>query len=231
MLCKLCLRTILTCSILFATAALVCSEPIYSGSEAVPSDAVLLFNGKDLSGWVNSGSNTPAQWAVKDGYMEIVPGKGTICTEKTFGSCQLHIEFCVPLLPNAHGQERGNSGVYIQGAYEIQVLDSYGLKSESGDCGGIYGIAVPMVNACRPPQQWQSYDILFYAAQVDEKGNQITPARVSVMQNGVWIHNNVRLPDATSGGMGRPQNGKGPLMLQDHGCAVQYRNIWVRPLD
>jgi hypothetical protein len=201
---------------------------LFKGDEAIPADAIVLFDGKDLSQWESCGGG-PASWKVENGYM--IAGGGDICSKQLFKDCQLHVEFWVPLMPDAKGQGRGNSGVFLQGwNYEVQVLDSYGLKPGAGDCGAIYGIAPPMVNACRPPEHWQTYDIFFHAAKFDEKGNKIANARMSVMQNGVWIHENVEIPRPTpSASMADPKE-PGPIRLQDHGCPVRFRNIWVRPL-
>lgn len=204
-------------------------KPLFKGAEAIPSDAVVLFNGRDLSGWTGPGGRKP-EWKVVDGYMEVVPGAGNIRTRSEFGDFQLHIEFMVPYMPENEGQHRGNSGVYLQGSYEVQVLDSYGLASQTDDCGGIYDVSGPMVNACRPPGEWQTYDILFYAPRFDDDGKLTVAGRITVLQNGVWIQNNTRITDSTSGGIDRPLNGPGPLMLQDHACPVRYRNIWLRPL-
>ena len=218
---------------LLVIVLLVCTgisnaEPLFKGSESRPSDAVILFDGKDLSEWALVGSDKPAEWKVRDGYMEVT--NGNIRTKRQLTDCQLHVEFWLPLMPEAGGQGRANSGVFLQGSYEIQILDSYGLKSQLGDCGAIYGVAVPLVNACRPPEQWQCYDAVFHAPKFDDKGNQLSKARMTVFQNGVLIHENVEISDSTVAAMGRDVKTPGPLMLQDHGCPVRYRNIWIRPI-
>ncbi len=214
--------------VLAALSATSGDKPLFSGGERQPSDAIVLFDGRDLSQWVRAGSGEPANWKVEKGYMEV--SSGNIQTKQTFGDCQLHVEFWLPLMPDAKGQGRANSGVYLQGRYEVQVLDSYGLESKDNDCGGIYGIAAPMVNACRPPEQWQSYDIIFRAPKFDDKGEMTSRARMTVLHNGVLIHENVEIPGPTTAGtLGDPKS-LGPVMLQDHGNAVRYRNIWIRPL-
>ncbi|MGQ9454592.1 MAG: 3-keto-disaccharide hydrolase [Armatimonadota bacterium] len=205
------------------------AEELFRGDESIPNDAIVLFNGKDLSWWVSCDGKSPANWKVENGYM--IAGGGDICSKQLFKDCQLHVEFWVPLMKEARGQGRGNSGVFLQGwNYEVQILDSYGLTPGAGDCGAIYSIAPPMVNACRPPEHWQTFDIFFHAARFDEKGNKIENARMSVIQNGVWIHENVEIPRPTpSASMSDPKEA-GPIRLQDHGCPVRFRNIWVRPL-
>jgi hypothetical protein len=157
---------------------------------------------------------------------------GSIMTRRKFdGHLKLHVEFRVPYKPEAHGQERGNSGVYLQGRYEVQILDSYGLQSKDNDCGGIYEVAAPRVNACKAPTVWQSYDIDFHAP-VFRDGKKVEPARISVVQNGVEIHKDVEIPvDNTRAGLGGDPSQPGPIMLQDHGNPVQYRNIWLLPLN
>jgi len=204
-------------------------ERLFSGNEARPSDAIVLFDGKDLSAWVYIENGRPADWKVEHGYMEV--RGGSIRTKQEFTDCQLHVEFWLPLMADAKGQKRANSGVYLQGKYEIQVLDSYGLRSGDVDCGAIYEVAPPMVNACRPPKQWQSYDAIFHAPRFDDKGNQISKARMTVFHNGVLIHENVEVPGPTVAAMPGPVTDRGPLMLQDHGCPVRYRNVWIRPLS
>jgi hypothetical protein len=191
-----------------------------------PEGAVVLFGGENLDGWVKTDGKTSADWPVKDGIMTV--GKGSIMTEKTFGDFQLHVEFNVPYMPKAKGQARGNSGVYLDGTYELQVLDSYGLPPKSNECGAIYTQATPSVNACKPPLQWQTYDVTFRKAKVED-GKAVQKAHVTVLQNGV------KIIDAdvgvTPGGTGTKEGEDGPLMLQDHGNPVQYRNIWIKPLD
>jgi len=196
----------------------------------------VLFDGKDLSQWVQlkpwsplSESTKPAAWKVANGYMEVVAGTGNILTKQHFGDAQIHVEFWLPLMADQKGQYRANSGVYIQGCYEIQVLDSYGLKTADTGCGGIYDTAIPLVNACRPPKQWQTYDIFFRAPRFDDKGKKTANARVTVLQNGVMIHDDVELIDGTAGAA-CGESSTGPLMLQDHANPVRYRNIWIRPL-
>jgi len=203
-------------------------QAIFKADETIPSDAIVLFDGKDLSAWTKCDSGGPAPWKVENGYMRV--GGGYICTRESFGDCQLHIEFWLPLMANRTGQARANSGVYLQGLYEVQVLDSYGLKSQSDDCGAIYGVAAPLVNACRPPEHWQSYDIIFRAPKFDREGKQVSPARMTVLQNGVLIQENVEIPQSTTSATTRDPKQPGPLMLQDHGCPVRYRNIWIRRL-
>jgi hypothetical protein len=186
-----------------------------------PANAVVLLayeSGKppDMNDWTNK------QWkALDDGSMQITPGKGANRTKRQFGDIrQLHIEFKLPLEPRARGQGRANSGVYLADTYEVQVLDSFGLVHTSGDCGGIYNLARARVNACLPPEVWQTYDITFRAPRLDEKGQVKELPRITVIHNGVKIHDELEIPT------GR-HRAKGPLQLQDHSHPIQYRNIWV----
>lgn len=192
-----------------------------------PEGAVVLFNGEDLEGWVKANGKGPAEWDVEDGILTVAPRKGSIRTEKTFGDFQLHLEFNIPYMPKARGQARGNSGVYLDGAYELQVLDSYGLKPQDNDCGAIYKQVVPAVNACKPPLQWQTYDITFHKAKV-EGDKVVKKARVTVLQNGIKIIDDAEI-SVTPGGVGTKEGEDGPIMLQDHGNEVQYRNLWLKP--
>jgi hypothetical protein len=202
-----------------------------------PEGAIVLFDGKSLEksldGWTKTDGKTLAGWKlVEGGAMEVVLGTGSIISKHQLdGNFKLHVEFRVPYLPKATGQRRGNSGVYVQGRYEVQVLDSYGLDSKHDDCGAIYEVARPRVNACKAPTVWQSYDIEFHAP-VFKDGKKVEPARMTVYHNGIKIHDNVKIDrDNTRGGLGGDPAKPGPLMLQDHGDSpVQYRNIWVLPL-
>jgi Domain of Unknown Function (DUF1080) len=193
-----------------------------------PEGAIVLFDGKSLDGWVKRGNaKDKATWKLLDGGVMQTQG-GDIMTEKTFdGHFKLHVEFRVPYMPNAKGQGRGNSGVYLQGRYEVQVLDSYGLESKNNDCGAIYGVAAPLVNACKAPTIWQSYDIDYTAPQCED-GKKKEPAQVTVYQNGVKIHEDVKIPvNNTTAGMSTDPCTPGPILLQDHGNPVQFRNIWL----
>ncbi len=192
-----------------------------------PEGAVVLFGGDNLAGWVKLDGKTAATWPVADGIFTV--GSGNIMTEKRFGDFQLHLEFNVPYMPKERGQARGNSGVYLAGNYEVQVLDSYGLKIRNDDCGAIYKQVVPAVNACKPPLQWQTYDITFHKAVVDQ-GKVVKKARVTVIQNGLQTIDNAEV-SVTPYGLDLPEGQAGPILLQDHGSAVQYRNIWIKPLD
>ena len=167
------------------------------------------------------------QWRLTGGAMEVQPGSGSLMTRDQFGSFDLHLEFRSPFMPAAKGQARGNSGVYLHGRYEIQVLDSYGLEGKENECGGIYKAARPLLNMCAPPGQWQTYDIAFTAPQFDATGNKTANARLTVQHNGVTIHQDLELPEATPGGVDQTEAPTGPLLLQDHSDLVQYRNIWL----
>jgi hypothetical protein len=195
---------------------------------APPSGAVVLFDGKSLDGWTKRDGKSPAHWKLMDNGAVQVAGGGDIISKQKFGGTfKLHVEFRVPYEPQGKGQGRGNSGVYVQGRYEIQVLDSYGLKSGANDCGAIYGVATPLVNACKAPTVWQSYDIEFQSP-VCEGGKKKAPALMTVHHNGVKIHENVKITsDNTTSGAGGDVCQPGPVLLQDHGNPVQYRNIWV----
>lgn len=182
-----------------------------------PPGAVVLFDGKDTKHWKN-GRMTD------DGLL--MQGTTSI---PTFASHKLHIEFRLPYQPEDRGQARGNSGVYLQGRYEVQMLDSFGLKGEHNECGGLYSVKSPDVNMCFPPLTWQTYDIEFHAAKYDENGKLVANPRITVYHNGVKIHDNVELPGdrSTTAAPVGPGPGRGPVYLQDHGNPVRYRNIWV----
>ena len=213
--------------ILIVLSSSLGAQPLFTGNEAVPKDATVLFDGKGLSEWTLL-DGKPADWRLEGDYMEV--RGGNIRTKREFTDCQLHVEFRLPSMPNASGQAKANSGVYLQGRYEVQVLDSYGLKSQNNDCGGIYEVAAPLVNACRPPEQWQTYDIIFHAPRF-EGDKLISKARMTVLQNGVLIQDNVEIPGGTRASSGGDPSKPGPIMLQDHGNAIRYRSVWTRDLQ
>jgi hypothetical protein len=192
--------------------------------------AVVLFDGKDLSNWTKLDGEAPA-WEIADGAMTVTAGGGDIVTRERFTDFLLHLEFMTPDMPDATGQAKGNSGVFLQGRYEIQVLDSYGIDVPGkGDCGAIYNQFASLVNACKPPLEWQTYDVIFRAARVGESGEIEENARVTVLQNGIVIQNNVEMLGATGGATDEDAAEPGPLRLQDHGNPVKYRNIWIVPV-
>lgn len=194
-----------------------------------PEEAVVLFDGTGLEAWMHR-DGKPAGWKLgEDGSMEVT--RGNILTRRSFGDVRIHLEFRTPLMAEARGQARGNSGVYVQGRYEVQVLDSFGLEPMDNGCGGVYRIAPPRVNASLPPLQWQTYEITFRAPRFDSSGGKTANARITVRHNGQVIHLNRELPRLTPGGVSNEESERGPLLLQDHRDPVQYRNIWVVPLD
>jgi len=199
-----------------------------------PSDAVVLFDGKDLYKWQNAKTGDPAPWKVGNGYFEVAKGTGNIRTRDGFGDSQLHVEFAEPDPPVGMDQDRGNSGVFLHGLYEVQVLDSYVNKTYAdGQAAGIYGQYPPLVNASRPPGQWQAYDIIFHGPRFAKNGNLIRPARMTVLHNGVLVQDNVELTGPTGHHVRPPYQAgpeKLPLELQDHNHPVHYRNIWIREL-
>ena len=193
----------------------------------VPSDAIVLFDGTDLSEWTDT-KGMPSNWKVSGGAM--IVNKGAIMTKREFGDIQLHLEFATPENPTGTGQDRGNSGVYLNGVYEVQVLDSYQNKTYiNGQCGAVYENFPPLVNASRPPGKWQVYDIIFRAPKFNEYGNIIQKANITVLHNGVLIQDHV-YAGVTLGGLVEEDRAKGPLFLQDHAHPVKFRNIWVREL-
>lgn len=201
---------------------------------SVPSDAVVLFGGKDLSNWTNA-KGEPAGWTVRDGYMEVKKDTGAIKTKAAFGDCQLHVEWASPASGEGAGQDRGNSGVYLMDLYEVQVLDSYNNKTYAdGSAAAIYGQYPPLVNASRKPGEWQTYDIVFHAPKFDARGALVSPARLTVIHNGVLVHDNDELTGPTAHKARPPYKAhaaKLPISLQDHGHPVRYRNIWIRELQ
>lgn len=199
----------------------------------VPSDAVALFDGKNLSHWV-TGKGEPAKWKVQNGFMEVVKGTGSIRTKEGFGDCQLHVEWASPAEVVGSGQGRGNSGVFLMDTYEVQVLDSYDNATYAdGQAAAIYGQYPPLVNACRKPGEWQAYDIVFRAPRFDTDGKLVSPARMTVFHNGILVHDDAALTGPTAHKDRPPyaaHAGKLPISLQDHGHSVRFRNIWIRPL-
>ncbi|MEK7728200.1 MAG: family 16 glycoside hydrolase [candidate division KSB1 bacterium] len=207
--------------------------PGQSAMTTPPSDAVVLFEGKDLSQWSDA-NGQPTKWKVENGYMEAVKGSGNIRTKQGFGDAQLHIEWASPASAEGKGQDRGNSGVYFMGKYEVQVLDSYQNETYAdGQAASIYGQYPPLVNASRGPGEWQSYDILFRRPRFASDGKLLQPARMTVLHNGVLVQDNVELW-GPSEWMEYLQyaahEDKLPIKLQDHGHPVRYRNIWLREL-
>ena len=200
---------------------------------APPSDAIVLFDGTDMDLWEKP-DGEPVGWKLADGTMTVVKETGSIQTKQSFGDMQLHLEWRAPAVVEGEGQERGNSGVYIQGRYEVQVLDCYeNTTYPNGQTGSIYKQHVPLANACRPPGEWQTYDIIFLAPRFKEDSSLFTPATVTVLHNGVLLLNHAVIK-GTSEYIGLPAYKahplKQPLLLQDHGNPVSYRNIWVREL-
>jgi hypothetical protein len=212
-------------------------EPGTSSSQETPgrppADAAVLFDGKDLARWRQQ-DGSPARWRLGPGYFEVVPGSGYLYTRDAFGDCQLHVEFAEPDPPRGEDQNRGNSGVFLQGLYEVQVLDSYRSPTyPDGQAAAVYGQFPPLVNASRAPGLWQSYDIVFHGPRFDAAGRRTRPARMTVLHNGVLVQDDVELTGPT-GHHQRPPYAAGPerlpLALQDHGDPVRYRNIWIREL-
>jgi hypothetical protein len=198
-----------------------------------PSDAIVLFNGKDLSNW-ESIKGGPAQWKVGDGYFEVAAKTGDIRTKQAFGDCQLHVEWASPDPPHGDDQDRGNSGVFLHGLYEIQVLDSYeNVTYADGQAAAVYGQYPPQVNCMRPPGQWETYDIIFHGPRFDASGNLERPAAITILQNGVLVQDHVA-PTGPTGHHVRPPYKvtpeKLPLELQDHNHPVRYRNLWIREI-
>lgn len=198
-----------------------------------PSDAVVLFGGRDLSLWEDT-KGQPVRWKVENGTMEVVKKTGNIRTKRKFGDCQLHVEWSAPEVIEGDGQDRGNSGVFLMGLYEVQVLDCYENQTyPDGMTAAVYGQYPPLVNACRPPGEWQTYDIIFHRPHFDAEADLIKPATVTVFFNGILVQDNVILTGPTEHKKRPPYKAhadKLPLMLQDHGNPVRYRNIWIREL-
>lgn len=206
----------------------------FSHLAPAPSDAVVLFDGKDLSKW-QEGDGSPARWKIENGYMEVAPRTGSIRTKDKFADFQLHLEFATPSEVKGNGQGRGNSGVLMNGIYEVQVLDCYGNKTyPDGQCGALYGQTPPLVNASKPPGEWQSYDIIFESPRWDANGKISKKANVTVIHNGIVLHHKREYlgstPHAKNGDYNTPHAPEMYIELQDHGNPMRFRNIWVRSL-
>ncbi|HEY3413039.1 MAG TPA: DUF1080 domain-containing protein [Armatimonadota bacterium] len=189
-----------------------------------PEGAVVLYDGKNTDAWSRA-------WKIEKDKSMLSGGGGDNASKEKFLDGWYHVEWKEPLMADKTGQERGNSGVYLQGRYEVQVLDSYGITDPGrGDCGAIYDTAAPLVNACKPPLEWQAYDIFFKAPRYDADGKKIENARLTVFQNGILVQNNTEAPHPTRSATDPEGQEAGPLVLQDHGTPVTYRNVWVKPL-
>lgn len=201
--------------------------------QEAPSDAIVLFNGKDLSNW-ESMKGDAAPWNIENGALVVKPGSGGIRTKKGFGDCQLHVEFRTPAEVSGEGQGRGNSGIFIMDRYELQVLDNYNNKTYvNGQAGSIYKQLPPLANACKGPGEWQTYDIIFTAPRFYADGRLQSQARITVIHNGVLVQNNMSIWGTTEY-IGSPvykkHGDREPISLQDHGNKTAFRNIWIREL-
>jgi Domain of Unknown Function (DUF1080) len=198
-----------------------------------PSDAIVLFDGKDFSNWASVKDGNAPKWEIKDGAMVVVGGTGDIVTKQTFGNFQLHIEWRTPEKVEGNSQGRGNSGIFLQERYEVQVLDSYQNRTYSnGQAGSLYKQTMPLVNACRKPGEWQTYDIIYTAPKFSPNGGVESFAKVTVIHNGVVVQNATTIQGTTEY-IGAPKNiahGKGGIKLQDHGNPTSFRNIWIREM-
>jgi len=216
------------------TPPVVDPGPAPSKPAPVPEDAVVLFDGTDLSAWEQPDGSS-AGWSVQDGAMVVEPESGSIQTKEGFGSVQLHVEWMTPADVEGEGQDRGNSGVFLMNTYEVQVLDSYQNETYAdGQAAAIYGQYPPLTNAMRPPGEWQTYDIVFHRPHFDEDGTLVRPARMTVYHNGVLVQDHVTLTGPTAYQDRPPYDAHAtalPIGLQDHGAPVRFRNIWLRELD
>ena len=205
-------------------------------STGAPSDAVVLFDGTSLDAWRTADTTLlkPARWSIGNGALEVAPGTGGIMTRRRFGDVQLHVEWMTPTPAVGEGQERGNSGIFLMSRYEVQVLDSWHNPTYAdGQAGSIYGQFPPRVNAVRPPGEWQNYDIIFHRPHFDTDGKLTVPARLTVFLNGVLIQEDQMLLGPTSNAVRTPYRVHAdqlPILLQDHGVKVRFRNIWLREL-
>ncbi len=189
-------------------------------------DKIVLFDGTSTDAWVDRNGNKITWEIDKEGFLTVV--SGDIISKETYGDAMIHVEFRCPYMPGETGQGRGNSGVYVHGCYEIQVLDSYGIENPSlGDCGAVYNLIKPNMNASAPAGEWQTYDILIRAPKYDDNGIITEKAILSIIHNGLPIHNSAKLENNTPGGVYNSIVANGPLLLQDHGNPVSYRNIWL----
>lgn len=196
-----------------------------------PRKAIRLIDGKSTNAWTQRGSNAPCGWKMlPDGALLVTAGLSDIITKEKFRDFQIHVEFKIPLMPKEQGQGRGNSGVYLHGLYEIQVLDAYNNETyKAGGCGSIYEQKDPDVNACKPPEHWQAYDITFRAPRFSTDGKMTEKPRVTVIWNGVKVHDNIEIEHPTRASLEGPMTAEGPIMLQNHGTPVQFRNVWIVP--
>jgi hypothetical protein len=219
-----------TCGWLLAAESKPPTEPKIIDPGPPPADARVLFDGKDLNQWKNEKGGA-AQWKLENGTM-VVNGTGSIISKEEFGDVQLHVEWATPTEVKGHDQERGNSGVYLLGRYEIQVLDSYDNKTYfDGQAGAFYGHFAPLVNVSRKPGEWQTYDIIFHAPKQETPAGKVAAGSFTVLHNGVLVQDHVPVGgNPTTAAKLKGVASKGPLILQDHGNPVRYRNIWIRRL-
>src|SRR5262245_40668785 len=206
----------------------------FSQGAPPPSDAIQLFNGVDASRW-QTDKGGPSGWKIENGYMEVVPKSGSIQTRDQFGDCQLHLEFATPSKVEGSSQGRGNSGIYFHGKFEVQILDSYNNRTYAdGQVGALYGQWPPLANPIKPPGEWNCYDIVFEAPHFDSGGKLTKPGYMTVLLNGVVLHNRRELNGPTnhrSADPYRPYSGRGVISLQDHSNPTRFRNIWIRPVN
>ena len=214
--------------LLLPGSATTSAPPVSTTVPAASNDKkIVLFDGSRTDEWKTT-NGAPANWPVVNGVLEV--GVGEIETRRTFQDFQLHVEFWIlQFPPNVTGQKRGNSGVFLQNRYEVQILDSFGLRPTTGDCGAIYNQRAPNHNACTRPETWQTFDITFRAARFDSSGRKTDNARVTIVQNGATIHSNVELTDWTSGGGAPESRDAGSIKLQNHGDKIRFRNLWIIP--